>query len=101
MSRRNGNREGLLGKLGWTQEEALAIEQGLDMQMLEHCKTLLTSLWKQGRISMDTSWTGQIALSLAIDAVQNPSQTARPWNDGPRLVTEQRTSVRGGQDHEF
>lgn len=74
MSRRNDTGEGADHPQGWSPEEALAIEQSLDLQMIEHVKELLCTLWKQGRISIAARAAGDSALSAARYAVEYPEE---------------------------
>lgn len=89
MSRRIGLDEGYEEQEPWTPEEALAIEQSLDMQMIEHVKELLCALWKQGRITIDTRVAGDSALGAALRAVAQPAVRNLTLKDGLTYSNDQ------------
>lgn len=101
MSRREITRlsDGLT--VTWTPEEALAVEQSLDMQMIEHVKELLCTLWKQSRITREARTAGENALSAAYHAVERPDLKNIGMRDGSALSAQQWWKSREGQDNEF
>ena len=101
MSRRNGNGEGRSEHQPWTQEEALAIEQSLDVQMLEHVKELLCTLWKQGRIHIGARSAGDAAVGAARHAVENPARRNITLDEGARVGNAQWFAQQEALNHDF
>lgn len=89
MRRRNGNESHCTLEPPLTAEEAEAVEQGWEAQRMEHVKEVLTNLWKQGRISIDTRMTGENALSAALHAIENPGLRNLTPQQGMTLANEQ------------
>lgn len=89
MSRRNGTIDGDDEIVLWTEEEGGAIRQSLDIQMVEHVKELLCSLWKGGRIDIDTRCQGENALSAALHAIENPDLRNLTLRQGATLANRQ------------
>lgn len=89
MSRRNGVGAGDGGEYPWTEGAWRAIEQSLDMQMIAHTKELLCTLWKGGRIDIDTRCQGENALSAALHAIENPDLRNLTLRQGATLANQQ------------
>lgn len=101
MSRRESNGERQGQDQAWTQDETLAVEQSLDLQIITHVKELLCTLWKQSRITTRVRTDGEAALSAAQQAVEHPDLKNLNVSDGAALSPRQWWTTQGEHDREF